>query len=215
VSSLFLLDLVDAELSKGFIPYFTIANAESLTFQNQTGGRGAGRRSHSAVESRNIMCGHIKRNDAAMRRFIQYLSMRSQVVVVLVRDGKTGKLLVRPPQDECWIMRGKAGVGRASRSEWQTIKEVGPELHEEMQKHRDWHFDFSEYYDVCVWSLEAGAPFAVLYNAVQQVSPLMLFQVVDILQLEIDVKCLSTNCNCISVCSKHTVSARGRIRTTH
>jgi hypothetical protein len=39
-----------------------------------------------------------------------------------------------------------------------------------MDQYRQWKFTFKEYYDVYVWDLEPGEPFAVLYNTVQQVS---------------------------------------------
>jgi hypothetical protein len=133
------------------------------------GPRGTGR-SHAAFEARNFMCAYIKRDDQVSRRLIQYLSMQSHQLLVLVRDAESGRLLIKPPEDERWLYRQKRGHGRASRTEWEIIKKVGPEFFEEMDKRRQWDFSFKEYYDVYVWDLLPGGSFPGLYNAVQRVS---------------------------------------------
>ena len=93
-----------------------------MSSKQQTSSRGHQfRRSHAVTEYRNIMCCHIKRNDPASRRFCQYLSMQSSRVVVLIRDAKTGKILVKPPEkpeNQTWLVRTKCGLGRASKKEW-------------------------------------------------------------------------------------------------
>lgn len=122
------------------------------------------------VEARNFMCGHIKRNDAASRRFIQYLSMETSCVVCLVRDAVTGKTVVSPPEEQLWLLREKSGRGRASKNEWNTISQVGPKFFEEMERYRRWHFDFNEYYDVYVWDAVPGQKFYNLHNTIQGVS---------------------------------------------
>jgi len=152
--------------------YFESAepDAEELTTRQNNRNRGVGRRSHAVFEARNFICAHIKRDDPVSRRLIQYLSMQSQTVVLLVRDAETGKLLVKPEEEQRWLYREKSGVGRASRNEgWHIIKSIGPTFFEEMDKYRKWKFSFKEYYDVYVWDLKAGEPFAVLYNTVQEV----------------------------------------------
>jgi hypothetical protein len=96
--------------------------------------------------------------------------MQSHALLVLVRDAETGKLLIKPEEEERWLYREKSGIGRASRNErWHIIKSIGPTFFEEMDQYRQWKFSFKEYYDVYVWDLEPGEPFAVLYNTVQQV----------------------------------------------
>jgi hypothetical protein len=95
--------------------------------------------------------------------------MQSSKIVVLVRDAESGKLLIKPPEEERWLFREKSGLGRASRNDWHIIKSIGPQFFEEMDKYRQWKFSFKEYYDVYVWDLEAGEPFPVLYNCVQEV----------------------------------------------
>ena len=152
--------------------YFESAepDAQELTVRQQNGGRGQFRRSHAVFEARNFICAHIKRDDQASRRLIQYLSMQSSKIVVLVRDAESGKLLIKPPEEERWLFREKSGLGRASRNDdWHIIRSIGPQFFEEMDKYRQWKFSFKEYYDVYVWDLEAGEPFPVLYNCVQEV----------------------------------------------
>jgi hypothetical protein len=135
----------------------------------QNSRRGQGRRSHAMFEARNFMCAHIKRDDQASRRLVQYLSMQSYRILVLVRDAETGNLLIKPPEDQRWLFREKSGFGRAAKSDWNIIKSIGPEFFEEMERYRNWNFSFKEYYDVYVWDLEPGEPFPVLYNAVLEV----------------------------------------------
>lgn len=147
-------------------------DAYDLTVHRQTGARGQGRRSHMAFEARNFMCAHIKRDDQASRRLIQYLSVQSHDLLVLVRDAESGKLLITPPEDERWLYREKSGLGRATKNEWNIIKRVGPVFFEEMDRYREWRFTFPEYYDVYVWDLEPGMPFPHLYNVLQRVSRL-------------------------------------------
>jgi hypothetical protein len=113
--------------------------------RSQTGSRSHGvRRSHAVLETRSFVCAHIKRNDPTSRRLVQYLSMQTSCLVLLVRDGKTGSILVKPPEEETWLVREKTGLGRAARNEWNIIQKVGTEFFEDMDRHREWHFGFKE-----------------------------------------------------------------------
>jgi hypothetical protein len=113
--------------------------------RSQTGSRSHGvRRSHAILEMRSFICAHIKRNDPISRRLVQYLSMQTCSLVLLVRDGKTGSILVKPRDEHTWLVREKAGLGRAARNEWNIIQKVGTEFFENMDKHREWHFGFKE-----------------------------------------------------------------------
>ena len=116
------------------------------------------------------MCAHISRNNPASRRFIQYLSMEKMKCILLVRDAKTGRILVKPKDDDLWLIREKVGLGRAKKNEWNIVSKVGPKFFDEMDKSRKWHFGFNDYYDIYVWDLEAGRPYPVLYNLIQLVS---------------------------------------------
>jgi len=126
------------------------------------------RRAFGAFEARNFMCAHIKRDDPASRRLIQYLAMQSHRLLVLVRDAQTGKLVIKPSEEQRWLFREKSATGRAAR-EWKIIRAIGPQFFDEMEKHRNWRFSFKEYYDVYVWDLVPGEPFPALYNCVQEV----------------------------------------------
>ena len=158
-------------LESGLIIFHEKRYAEKLTHNHQTGGRSRGMlRTHDIVECRAHICAHIKRNDPVSRRFIQYLTMLTSELLVLVRDGKTGKIITTPPTDQLWVMRGKSGIGRAKKNDWHIISEVGPEFFETIEKARKWHFGFDEYYDVYAWDLEPGRHHAGLYQELSIVS---------------------------------------------
>jgi hypothetical protein len=112
----------------------------------------------------------MKRDDPASRRFIQYLSMQTHTALALVRDVKTGRILVKPPERELWLDREKVGAGRAAKNTWQNTMEVGPAFFKKMDQHRRWHFGFTDYYDIYVWNLQPGSSFATLYMEIQEVS---------------------------------------------
>lgn len=150
--------------------YSSEPDAEKLTVRQQNGRNSKFRRQHAEFEARNFICAHIKRDDPASRRLVQYLSMQSHRLVVLVRDAENGRLLIKPPEDERWLYRQRIGLGRASKNEWTILKSVGPEFFEETDRYRRWYFSFKEYYDVYVWDLMAGEPYAALHNCVQMVS---------------------------------------------
>ena len=156
---------------QGFIPYYYFDKASGVTKSTQTGSRrGPIRQAHASREFRNFMCAHVKREDPTSRRFLQYISMETSRVVVLIRDAKTGRILKSPPDEHLWLARTKSGFGRASRTDWDVVLEVGSDFFAKMEESRQWHFGFKEYYDVYIWDLEAGKPFAYLYNTIQQVS---------------------------------------------
>ena len=144
-----------------------------MTIYNQSGSRGRERRAHAVMEARSFLAGHISRNDQASRRLIRYLSMQTHCVLLLVRDAKTGKVLVAPHDDELWLLREKSGIGRASKNKWNVIKEVGEKLFEELDATRKWNLSFNDYYDVIVWDIEPGRHYSNVYSVVSQVSSLV------------------------------------------
>ena len=130
------------------------------------------------VDYRNFTCGHVKRDDPVSRRFLQHLTMQTSKIAVLIRDGKTGKVVYEPPplagperEDNTWLVRRKIGLGRASKNEWDINSSVGPTFFETMEKHRAWHFGFNEYYDVIIWDLTQGNVARHLYNIIHNVGP--------------------------------------------
>lgn len=163
-------------LQLGFILYFESSATDAEELQKDylarkslfAGRAQSSRRQTDIFEARNFMCAHIKRDDAVSRRLIQYLSMQSHRLLLLVRDGETGELIIKPPEDQKWLYRIKQGPGRPGRNEWHMLKEIGPEFFQEVDEHRPWRFGFQEHYDVYIWDLEPGEPFPRLYNAVQE-----------------------------------------------
>ncbi|KAK7510175.1 uncharacterized protein IWZ02DRAFT_386339, partial [Phyllosticta citriasiana] len=150
----------------GFFIFYKFDKADEMTGRHQTPRNAPGRRKHAVMEARNFICGHVKRDDPVSRRFVQYLALMTNRVVLFARDVKTGRVLVQPPKAELWLLREKNGLGRASRGEWNIVKEFGPELFEELDRQRKWSFGFRDYYDICVWDLDPGESFHFLYDAV-------------------------------------------------
>lgn len=143
-----------------------------MTLSKQTGSRrGPTRQAHSFVELRNFICAHLNRDDPVSRRFLQYISAETSRVITLIRDAKTGGILKTPPDERLWLARQKSGFGRASRTEWDVLMEVGPGFFEKMEDYRPWHFGFNDHYDVYIWDLKAGEYYWKLYNTVQKVKP--------------------------------------------
>jgi hypothetical protein len=147
-----------------------MGRAESLTHYHQTGSRGHLGRQHQHREARNYICAHMRRTDPVTRRFIQYLTMQTSTVCILVRDGKNGHIVVKPPEEQLWLVREKAGIGRASKKEWNVIQEVGQRFFEEMDQKRAWHFGHNDFYDVYMWDFLPGDDFETLYRSIHEVN---------------------------------------------
>ncbi|KPM43969.1 hypothetical protein AK830_g2623 [Neonectria ditissima] len=147
-------------------PYFTDLDAQKYSRHNQVGGRTRGRRQHDFVEARNVISAHMKRNDPVTRRFIQYLVMRTGEVLVLVRDGKTGRVITAPPEEHLWTYRKKQGLGRASKSEWENVLTIGPDYFDMTDRLREWRFGFDDYYDIFVWDFVPDQAAIGMYNVV-------------------------------------------------
>ncbi|KAK4944844.1 hypothetical protein LTR10_015763 [Elasticomyces elasticus] len=155
-------------IQMGFVPFNIFQDAELLNF-NRKGRTSAGRRVHASIEVRNWICAQMKRNDPVSRRFIQYASMRALEIMILVRDGKTGRIIVQPPEKELWLERRRGGYGRSNRAEWDTIKYVGPEFFEEMEKYRSFSLGFDDYYEIYIWSSSPGGQWQELHSYVLKV----------------------------------------------
>ncbi|RYP36854.1 hypothetical protein DL767_003244 [Monosporascus sp. MG133] len=148
----------------GFFPYFKDLNAHEVSRSHQIGGRSQLRRQHSIVEARNIVVGYMKRNDSVTRRFIQYCTMRTGDILILVRDGRTGKIATSPTNDELWTFREKHGLGRASKKEWDSVLEVGRMYFCMVDILRKWRLGFDDYYDVWIWDFVPGRQPMKLYG---------------------------------------------------
>ncbi|KAI0197641.1 hypothetical protein F4808DRAFT_473678 [Astrocystis sublimbata] len=153
----------------GLFPFFFDLGAQGVSRHFQVGGsRSQQRRRHDYVESRNILVGHMKRNDSVTRRFLQYISMRPGELLLLVRDGRTGQIITAPKEeDTLWTLRSKQGLGRASKNEWDTHLEVGPAYFEFVeQRNRNWHLGFEDCLEVWIWHFVPGDSGRMLYNVV-------------------------------------------------
>lgn len=149
-----------------FFPYFIDLDAQQHSRHLQVGGRSKIRRQHDIIETRNIIVGHMKRSDPVTRRFLQYLTMRTGELLVLVRDGKTGRVITAPPEEHLWTYRRKQGIGRASKNEWYNVLEVGPDYYDMTDSLREWRFGFQDYYDVFIWSFVPDESPMDMYNVV-------------------------------------------------
>ncbi|KAM0351754.1 hypothetical protein ACHAPU_002266 [Fusarium lateritium] len=147
----------------GFFPYFTDLDADQSSHHRQVGGRSQARRQQDIVEARNVLVGNMKRNDPVTRRFIQYLLMRTGELLVMVRDGKTGRVITAPSDEQLWTYRKKQGLGRASKNEWDTVLEMGPDFMKMTDILREWRFGF---YDVFIWDFVPGESYSDMYNII-------------------------------------------------
>ncbi|KAI1456677.1 hypothetical protein F4805DRAFT_467878 [Annulohypoxylon moriforme] len=150
----------------GFFPYFKDFEAQKYSHYHQVGGRSQHRRQHNFLEVRNIVVGYMRRNDSVTRRFLQYCSMRTGEVLLLVRDGKTGKVITAPENEHLWTMRSKEGLGRASKNEWKNLLVVGPDYFDMVEILRNWRLGFEDYYEVWLWDFVPCSEAAPLYNVI-------------------------------------------------
>lgn len=78
--------------------------------------------------------------------------------------------MLTPPKEELWLVREKAGIGRASKNEWTVTREVGFQLFEQLEAARKWTLGFNDHYDIIIWDIQAGEDFWNVHSVVQQVS---------------------------------------------
>ncbi|KAK6084668.1 hypothetical protein SCUP515_01164 [Seiridium cupressi] len=149
---------------EGFFPYFQDFSAARTNKHLQVGARSSLRRQHDIVETRNIIVAHMKRNGPATPRFLQYCLMRAGDMLVVVREGKTGKVLTCPNEEHLFAYRVKQGLGRASKNEYEDILNIGPEYCAVADRLRRWRFGFDDYYDVWLWGYAPGRERIDTYN---------------------------------------------------
>lgn len=111
----------------------------------------------------------MKRGDPVTNRFIDYI-MQSGILQILVRDGKTGRIVRAPDPKERWLHRVKSGLGRASKNEWEVVQEVGPDYFAYLDVMRDWRFSFDSYYDILIWDFVPGESPLELFHRLVDVS---------------------------------------------
>ncbi|KAG5296501.1 hypothetical protein I7I50_09691 [Histoplasma capsulatum G186AR] len=153
-----------AFLSMGFIPFYVESKATILTLsEERTTGRG---RNQAVREGRNYVCAQMKRGNLITRRFLQYVSMQASRMMLVVRDGKTGKIIVKPPDNNAWLFREKIGHRRGSRAPWNVIKQVDEAFFNEMERRRAFRLGFHDFYDIYIWSSTPGEPFEALHSSI-------------------------------------------------
>ena len=100
--------------------------------------------------------------------------MQTNYLCLLVREAKTSRIIVQPPESELWLRREKFGLGRAVKKDWNIIQKVGPEFFKEVDSQRKWHFGFSDYYDIYLWDLRLGTSSLRLHSMIQEVNTSVL-----------------------------------------
>ncbi|KAK2771436.1 hypothetical protein FQN52_000501 [Onygenales sp. PD_12] len=152
-------------LTMGFIPFYMNTKGSMATFSESERIHGRGR-VHATREVRNYICAQMCRSDPATRRFLQYVSMQTSRMMLVVRDAKTGKIIVKPPDDQAWLFRERMGHGRASRTPWKITKRVDEAFFTEMEERRAFRLGFDDFYDVYIWSTAAGQRFSALHSGI-------------------------------------------------
>ena len=155
------------QLQLGIISYMEFVKAHEFSVRRA---RIASRAVSRSLEFKNFTAFCIKRNDPVSRRFVQYLSMQNRHVCLMVRDAKTGKVLIQPPEEHTWLVRSAGGLGD---DDWVVQVRVGDEKlfkFFEGMRSESWQFGFNDYYDVTVWDLLGGEQYSVMYSAIQDVS---------------------------------------------
>ena len=82
----------------------------------------------------------------------------------MVRDAKTGRIIIQPPQEELWLARTKTGAGR-----WKVTGAVNEEMFERFSDTSQWsdfRFSFHEHYDLIIWDLEPNEHYTQLENRI-------------------------------------------------
>ncbi|KAK2803520.1 hypothetical protein FQN50_006955 [Emmonsiellopsis sp. PD_5] len=155
------------ELCKSWEEFFEAVadNGSMATFSESERVHGRGR-VHATREVRNYICAQMCRSDPAARRFLQYVSMQTSRMMLVVRDAKTGKIIVKPPDGQAWLSREKMGHGRASRTPWKITKRVDEAFFTEMEERRAFRLGFDDFYDVYIWTTTAGQSFSALHSGI-------------------------------------------------
>lgn len=161
----------------GFIPFHMDLSASVQTTYNQLPSisRKVLRRQSTVVEVRNYVCAHMKRNDPVTRRFIQYALMRPGDHFILVRDGKTGRIIVAPEEQHRWIARSHRGVGlkpgqamaSGNGDGWAIECAVNTEFFGVALEECEWGFNFTDCYEIYIWDFAPGRKPNKMYQAIK------------------------------------------------
>jgi len=166
--------LIEDLISKGFVPFYVQATAEEETTYNKmpklTQKALASHR--LIVEARNVICAYMKRNDAASRRFIQYILLNRGEAMILVRDGKTGRIVVAANDNERWWRRAipgymapNPGHSTSDQLPWDR-EEIDKGFFATAQANRRWSLGFDAYYEVYIWDNAPGGEIGSLIRLI-------------------------------------------------
>ncbi|KAK3339984.1 hypothetical protein B0T25DRAFT_618719 [Lasiosphaeria hispida] len=103
----------------------------------------------------------MKRNDAVTGRFIQYALMRPGELLMLVRDGRTGRVIVAPEEKHRWICRSsRLGDMREQRritgQDWEVEGGVGIDFLGTAKEQRKCKFGCNDYYEIYIWDFASS-----------------------------------------------------------
>jgi hypothetical protein len=97
--------------------------------------------------------------------------MQTSRMFILVRDGKTGEIIVSPDEEELWLARILIGLSRDPEdANIQTLRVVGEQFFEEMDKLRSFHLGFADFYDIYIWSADPGVHWQLLHGSILEVN---------------------------------------------
>lgn len=117
------------------------------------------RRTFGIVEARLFLAGSVKRNDYASRRFIEYFSMQTDRLFVLVCEATDRGILIQPPPEVEWLLRrGFGRLGSLEDQEWVVEKYICSVFFDELQRYAQRTVRFNECFDMAVCDREAGLP---------------------------------------------------------
>ncbi|KAK0637426.1 hypothetical protein B0T17DRAFT_588285 [Bombardia bombarda] len=160
----------------GFIPFCTYMSAEKDMASSYHARVPKSTSKQFAIEPRNYICAHMKRNDPVTRRFIQYALMRPGELLILVRDGTTGRIIVAPEKPHRWILRSQHKGYRSydkpddyvssADDGWTIEQSVDTSFFEEVERERKWRFGFTSYYEIYIWEFVPGGGKTSMYNEV-------------------------------------------------
>ncbi|KAK3680976.1 hypothetical protein B0T22DRAFT_523758 [Podospora appendiculata] len=145
----------------GFIPFYIASEGPPRYVQGRI------------FQSRNFICAHMKRNYPVTRRYIHYALMRPGEHMILVKDGKTGRVIAAPNEEHRWIVR-TAFASAAARSgdldddEWDEELVVGPDFFEFAERERKWRFGFDEYYTIYMWDFVPDQSHTKMCSSIQE-----------------------------------------------
>lgn len=150
----------------GFFLYFAELNSARHDTTQEKSRKSKERRKRGVVQTRNIIAGHMKRNDPVSARFIEYLRMFSGALLVMVRDGVTGRILTAPSEKQWWVTRTR----KHSQNEYENVTKIGPCFFECIERVREWRLGFDDHYDIMIWDLRPNLLSSALLANVTSVS---------------------------------------------